>query len=661
MTSDEFLAAFFGPGNNVLGTGPAAERVRERLTPYVEPIHRGEHRPVILPRRTGTEPDAYLICRDRRQAAWFRATVEAFVAHSFVAFDGRVRRLDAADPVENAVLEFVGPDTTYVLRPPDRQNATRMWRALATVNALLDARPQRAGEIQRPIGRLLADFHGALASGNAHGSAVLLDELGGVGVSAVNLAYLRIHRLSRLGRDVEILQSADLGDVIASRPPEVIRDAVLAAWARFVAGNAGESAEELTAAIAQTADSRVADMIPLALGPLASLSGDAVAGVVLMAIATGNRELARGVAGQTSLSPQMRELLLSFATPDPGGAALQSAAPEDAMPAPVPSEPAESEPESEATPQFEEPSVVTSWTEWVSAGVHMPADLVDWREWPAPVGVDVDLASAVENVGDADADRVWTLVGPFLDADDLEAPAWRTARSLLVLAVSYDHWLPTDVATIHPLLEIFLRGSPPADDYRDVLDMLAGSASRWAVVVNALPVLDMVDDVAHAPFSDEDARLRFTLAALEPLSRHRRRLAPELRWLGGQLSTDLDAPLSWEVDASSGADDPLHWEGITARVLIHSLDTNVLHRTAERLASLLPRAVVHQSSDHVGSPQLRTHARSADLIALATRCAKHAATGFIRSQASDRAIIVEADGAGSASLIRCVMAAVSEI
>jgi hypothetical protein len=287
---------------------------------------------------------------------------------------------------------------------------------------------------------------------------------------------------------------------------------------------------------------------------------------------------------------------------------------------------------------------------------------VDWTAWPPPAASDAVLAAALEGVRDAEADHAWSLVGPFLEADELGNPAWRTAKALLVLAASYDRWAPADVATVQALLEVFLRGAPPADEYRDVLDMYAENAGRWAVAGNALAALDMVDDVARAPVSDADARLRFALAALEPLSRHRRRLSADLRWLGEQLSAELSAPIAWDVAASTAEEDEeLARSAIEAKVLIYSLDDGVLQRTAGRLAQLFPQVVVHQASDRVGTPQLRAHARGADVIGLATRCAKHAATGFIRDHASSDALIIEADGAGSASLIRAVASGLTEV
>ena len=638
IAADEFLAAFFGPGNLVLPDADFTGEVGRRLAPYLEPLRSGTKTPVVLPRRTGQFADAYVICWDRSQAASLRATIEAFVAHSYVPFDGRPRRLDSADPVEEAVLRLVGPDTTYVLRPPDSRHATHMWRALESMTTLIAGRPERVSAVPRPVGRMLAEFHAAIAAGNAAGSAEVLDELATAGLSAVNLAYLRVHRLSRLGHDAELLQVPQLADVVASNPPQVVRDAVLAAWSRLRLLDLPMRDAEFVAKAASRIARDEPGLAALARGPLVSLSDDAVAAVAVVALVRGDRELADAVAESPGLPDDLRRHL----------AALNG----DAATAPI-------EPATPASPA--EPAAPTSWADWVTRLAVFASDDVDWSAWPPPVAGDAALAAAIEGVSDAEADHAWSLVGPFLEADDLGHPAWRTAKALLVLAASYDRWAPADVATVQALLEVFLRGAPPPDEYRDVLDLFADNAGRWAVAGNALAALDMVDDVAHAPVSDANARVRFALAALEPLSRHRRRLSADLRWLGAQLSAELSAPIAWDVTASTGEqDEDFPHAVIGAKVLIYSLDDGVLQRTADRLAQLFPKVVVHQSNDRVGTPRLRAHARGADVIALATRCAKHAATGFIRDHAAKSALIVEADGAGSASLIRAVAYGLTE-
>ena len=93
------------------------------------------------------------------------------------------------------------------------------------------------------------------------------------------------------------------------------------------------------------------------------------------------------------------------------------------------------------------------------------------------------------------------------------------------------------------------------------------------------------------------------------------------------------------------------------QMLLYSLDERVLERTKLLLGDIVPNADVRLSHDKVGSPILRQQARGADVIVLATRCAKHAATGFIRKHASSAALVIEADGSGSASLLRAAVEA----
>lgn len=629
MSVDDFLSAFFGPGNLVLPGLDFNSDAGRKLAPYVEPLRSGTRVPIVLPRRTAEFADAYVICWDQSQANSLRATLYAFVAHSYVPFDGRLARLDPADPVDNAVLQLVGPGTTYRLRPTGRANATRMWRALDTMSTALRARPQRVSSVPRPLGRILAEYRAALAAGNAAGSADLLEELGTAGLSAVNLAYLRIHRLSRLGRDGELLRFAQLVDVIRSLPPDVIRDAILAAWLRLRLPDSDLANADavVLAAVDLPRDDEGVDLLVRA--PLGGLSNQAILAIAVIATRRVDHGLAAAALEQLGYTSQPVPVIT-----------------------PSHSDEADQKPDTADDQYWNATAAPTTWLEWATHLTTTAYEDVEWATWPAPVESDQDLAAVIEQLTDAEADAAWNMVGPFLDADAFGRPAWRTARALLLHAASYDRWAPGDVSAIQALLEVFLRGSPPALDYCDVLDLFAATAPRWAVANNALAVLDMIDDVTHSPVSDADARLRFAAATLEPLARHRRRLTSDLLWLAAQLSADLGVPLDWDV-ADAGTDDEAT-PPIQAKVLIYSLDDGVLQRTAERLSQSFPRVVVQLANDHVGTPQLRAHARNADLIALATRCAKHAATGFIRDHAASHAVIVEADGAGSASLLRAV-------
>jgi hypothetical protein len=88
-------------------------------------------------------------------------------------------------------------------------------------------------------------------------------------------------------------------------------------------------------------------------------------------------------------------------------------------------------------------------------------------------------------------------------------------------------------------------------------------------------------------------------------------------------------------------------------ILLYSLDTGVVARVSAALAQLVPGSTVHSSSAKVGSAALKHQARNSDLIVVATRCAAHAATGFITDNAG-AARICYPDGSGSGSMMRAV-------
>jgi hypothetical protein len=73
------------------------------------------------------------------------------------------------------------------------------------------------------------------------------------------------------------------------------------------------------------------------------------------------------------------------------------------------------------------------------------------------------------------------------------------------------------------------------------------------------------------------------------------------------------------------------------------------------LTSFAPKLMITLSSEKVGGPRLGQHARAADFVVLATRRATHAATGFIQANVNDTAVVTEADGSGSASLLRAAV------
>src|SRR5205823_147593 len=101
----------------------------------------------------------------------------------------------------------------FVLRVP-RNASTHAWKALARLRECLKRQPARTLSQHRPVGRLLSDLDVALAAGDVSTAQALLDLIAATGaLDPLNIAFLRIQFLSRLGRGAELLGLPRLRDV----------------------------------------------------------------------------------------------------------------------------------------------------------------------------------------------------------------------------------------------------------------------------------------------------------------------------------------------------------------------------------------------------------------------------------------------------------------
>jgi hypothetical protein len=644
-----FIKDFFGVGNIAWpGQNPNSTAGR-RVRPYLDVLWQREavEMPVVLPRRRekGGDLTAYVIARDPAHAVVVADLLTAFVGPTYSSFEGLPARLDPTDPVDQAVLKFAGDGLTFKVTSPTSSAQTEAWNALNLLQDTVRRRPVRTWHIRKPVGRLLGEFEAALAAGDNSASGDLLDQLAAAGgLSPANLANLRIKRLARLGRDAELLRLPGLADVVLSHPPTPIRDAILAA----IYGTA--LAVPLEAGDLELARQNLLSagrFVPLLLdGGLAGFTGEALAVAALTADMRDDESLLAAVL----LDPHRREQVTRVAPLLAEVLGPASSAPP--VPVVMPAE---------ITPQ-PEPAAPESWLQLVEALSTGSADVAavlasqDWEEWSPPAEEDQAIADILADLGDHAADRAWLLAGPLVDADGYDRPAAQTARQLIEIALLNDRFSPGDLSGIVALADIFLRSGPGAGAYAGILDDLEDESNRWAGPDRATVVLDLVDLLVRAACPDEDARLRLALALLRPLRDQDGRLEPEQARFARQLSVELQVGLEWPARDETNQDNSLPHIPAT-QVLLYSLDTKVLERTKELLSEIVPNADVRLSHDKVGSQSLKQQARGAEVIVMATRCAKHAATGFIRQHAASTSIVAEADGSGSASLLRAAIAA----
>lgn len=638
-TSEVFLRAFFDWPNAVWPGADPGHASAAYLRQFVSALDSRNETPLIVPRKHSDWPTAcaYVICWDTAHAGKIRHLLESAVAHSWCYFDGRVARLDSSDPIDSAVLDLVGPATTFVLRPTP-PTSTPMFRALSRLVKSLASAPPRQVNIPRPIGRMLTDFESALASGLAQTSADLLREIEQFGgISHENIAFLQVRRLGRLGRDEDLLRHRALPTLLLAEPPRLVREAVLGAWGRthlvdcdLEFGTVTDALERLRSAspdVAMVVDSSLAATTDL----------DALSVASLVAIAREDSSLARALSASNLTLPRAVRARLRLA------ASQEEISPE----IPVATEPVAIVPVASPVPG--------SWAEWFDSlqSSEPPSISIETAQaWPPAYLADSELAARVDEASDKATPLLLGGVAAFVETDGYAAPAWRTAAALLRLHLLAGRLTPSDLGAVSALLEIFLRGAPDDASYVALMEDIQAFGSQWVAVANPAPAVDIADRVACGPAVNLDARSVFVAGILGPLHGQRHRMSAHMRVMASLATSDVGLDWDWTVEEQHLT--PTSAAAIVRpTILLYSLDAGVLARVGAALAELAPGSTVHSSSAKVGSPTLRQHARNSDLIIIATRCAAHAATGFITDNA-ENAHICYPDGSGSGSMMRAV-------
>jgi hypothetical protein len=654
---EEFVERFFGEGNDA--SNYAATQ------PFIYLLRRRGDGPIALPRYDESSDTfaMYVIAGNGANNTQVRELIQAFAGPTYcVNGDTVPAHLDPSDPVESAVIDFAGPESAFVVKAGTNPgHRTRLREALRLMQQVAVSGPRRDWHVPKPLGRLLAEFQAALAAGGEAVSQTVLDEITARGgVTATNLAHLRVKRLDRLGLSRDLLTMDGLSNVLRQDPPLPVKQAVLNAVHSVFLRESLDSGEFGTALDALRG---AALPSPLPLHEDVRFYGDEAV-TVLVTAAVGREDLpavdemvsALTDAGRVEALPEVvrgeTERLL--------GRSAFSILPVQKAERTEKGSANQSEP-SEAATGTVAPAPPESWsdlfvliarrdTEGLTA-----IDEEAWRNWPSLAESDEEVSRLLAELDDPSWKNVWeTTSGPFIDAVGYERPAPRTALSFITYALSFDRLGPGDLLALQALTEIFLRSSPGPQDYQELLEMVRESCEQWVSLENAITALDFADRLVLSACPDPAARTNLAVALLEPLHRFQGRLESPVLEFTQQLSDELEIPFEWRPsEKSPGGDDPLA-ELPSLSLLLYSLDEAVLKRAESKLRGLSPKLKVILSHDKVGTDSLRQKSRNADLVVLATRCAKHAATGFITENAKN-AHVAYANGSGSASLLRAAI------
>ncbi len=655
--TEEFLGNFFDAGND-------AGQYRETIEPFIQALRRRDDSLLVLPRYISHADQfkMYVVPADAAQVIPVADLIEAFAGPTYCA-DGNAypAQLNPGDPVEAALASFTGQNEAFVIEAGQKPaNRAQLRTALSLMQNVVASRPTRLWHVPKPLGRLLAEFDAALAAGGEAASRAALDQLTAQGgITATNLAHLRIKRLDRLGRSDELIATPGLANVLIQDPPLPVKQAILNAIYSTTLdeplgrGDVASACESLRA---------TEYPMPLPLSDDIDLYGDQAAAVLLTA-AVGRRDIAALRRMATPLRDRkwpgipraLRQEALSLLE--------ELAQPTPVHPAATPSLGPSGEVSLAAAPA---PPAPANWPALLDAVAadrpEAKAALLDenWRDWPSPAETDEENGHILDTLDDAAWIRTWQLAGSIIEAVGYDKPAPRTARAFITYALAFDQLGPGDLVALQALTEICLRASPSPPIYRDLLNELRDTCQQWVSPENALVALDFADRLVLAACPDESARMNLALALIEPLHRRQGRLEDSDLAFARQLSEELDIPLEWHVPADQSEEGMPFGAIPEMTVLLYSLDQAVLDRTAAKLKAIAPALKVAISHDKVATDSLKQKARTADVVTLATRCAKHAATGFITENARS-AVITYADGSGSASLLRAAVSGLLRI
>jgi hypothetical protein len=327
---------------------------------------------------------------------------------------------------------------------------------------------------------------------------------------------------------------------------------------------------------------------------------------------------------------------------------------------------------------FPRPAVpVDSWATWLGAIYEDP----DWSDaikiaddqgeaWTESLANDhdslVEIAAMVEALAGETALRMVLprLVRAVIPTGPERLETLRSRRRILqglAYAISEDPASGiADLDALADILAALLEGGLAPEEFSLICDEIetvwrrAGGAPRLARWI-----VDVLTILTDYPCPNASRRAELIGALLAPLLTDAGRsnpLIPREAWLeiddlleGNELKDIVPESIR---QRTGSVDDDIRTEFAhlaNRNVLIHTLVPAVAERAAAYLQTLVPSVKIITDESHVGGTQLREHARNADYIVIASRASKHAATEFIREEASSS--VSWASGKGWSSIV----------
>lgn len=390
---ERLLTSFFGEGNAAWPGMDPNYRWSSRVVPFVENARRSRRGPLVLPRMSysGNLFVLYVIVPDPRETVFVTELIRSFAGPTLIeTFDRAIVPVqpDQRDVVEHGIAAAAPRASILKLQAASSNSARKeLTDSMISMLDMIGQIPQRNLQHRKPIGRLLAEFDAALSSGATDASLEILQQIESVGgITATNLAALRIRRLDKLGQSRSLLDYEGLTDVLLQHVSGAVHESVLnALWTEFVEDpvSRGEVDDALAALSAS----------PLAMRLFLGVDYSAFGSCALSVIAL----LAIHFEDERTLTDASTVLLASSsaATIPPAIRSLLHIHDEANPPEPSP-----------ISNQVPTTAAVGSWTELLHRlDTFDPAQLSTQKfaSWPSPADDDAALADSFDNLGDMHA------------------------------------------------------------------------------------------------------------------------------------------------------------------------------------------------------------------------------------------------------------------
>jgi hypothetical protein len=228
LSADAFIQAFFrGDEHNAFSASaianpshaePKEQPLYERIRRWIEPFANGRDATVVLPRwlRNGDRRVLwYGIATTQRELRTLEEDLQAFIGPSYANVPFRPAVLDENDPVDRIVQAYSG-GAAIVFEGDDRKIA----EALGLMTQVQSRRQVRQHDVRRSAGIVRSEFERALSAGDF---ATAQDALWYLRehqlLDTLNVRFLEVEMLGRLGRWEDLLRIHDLGHLLSVRRP----------------------------------------------------------------------------------------------------------------------------------------------------------------------------------------------------------------------------------------------------------------------------------------------------------------------------------------------------------------------------------------------------------------------------------------------------------